>query len=130
MTEILAHKKSSVVEELWRRAKVITSEWEKEPFSHMLSSRLHVDALLAPIGYPFRASEEDGKRYPWIVDDDAGAIMSGEDYSWYGYDKDMDEVREYIWSVVMPYYEEEYAREDFSESQRAQEKRISSFEEK
>tara|TARA_B100001094_G_scaffold322632_1_gene372255 strand:+ start:138 stop:476 length:339 start_codon:yes stop_codon:yes gene_type:complete len=105
MSEILAHKKTAVVEELWRRAKVITAEWEKEPFSHMLSSQMHVDALLAPIGYPFVASEEEGQRYPWIVDENKGAIMTGEDYAWYGYDEDLDQIRNYIWEVVMPYYD-------------------------
>ena len=112
MTEILAHKKTAVVEELWRRAKVITAEWEKEPFSHMLSSRVHVDALLAPIGYPFVASEKECQRYPWIADDNKGAIMSAEDYAWYGYDEDMEQIHDYIWDVVMPYYEREYAEND------------------
>ena len=112
MTEILAHKKTAVVEELWRRAKVITAEWEKEPGNSPLFSRVHVDALLAPIGYPFKASEKDCQRYPWITDDNKGAIMSAEDYAWYGYDEDMDQIHNYIWDVVMPYYDKMYEEND------------------
>ena len=112
MCKNAVHKKTAVVEELWRRAKVITAEWEKEPFSHMLSSRVHVDALLAPIGYPFVASEKDCQRYPWIADDNKCAIMSGEDYTGYGYDEEMAQIHDYIWGVVMPYYEREWAEND------------------
>lgn len=108
MTEILAMKKNSIVEELWRRAKVITAEWEKEPFSQMLSSGLHVNMLLAPMGYPFVASKEDAVSYPWIVDENQGAIMSNEEYASDIYDNDMEEIRDYIWNFVEPYYQKEY----------------------
>ena len=108
MTEILAMKKNSIVEELWRRAKVITAEWEKEPFSQMLSSGLHVNMLLAPMGYPFVASKEDAVSYPWIVDENQGAIMSNEEYASDIYDNDMEEISDYIWNFVEPYYQKEY----------------------
>ena len=108
MSEILAHKKTDVVKELWRRAKVLTAEREKEPFSQMLSSRVHIDALLAPMGYPFVASEKEGQQYPWIIDENQGAIMTGEDYHSDTYDEDLVEIHNYIWDVVMPYYEKAY----------------------
>lgn len=110
MTKIISHIKMArqeVVEELWRRAKIMVEEFEKEPFDHMLSSRVHCDALLAPIGYPFVPSSKDAERYPWIVDENSGAIISNEDYAWYGYDQVLDEIYEYILDNVMPYYESE-----------------------
>ena len=34
--------KTSIVEELWRRAEVIVAEWEKEPFNFYLDSRVQI----------------------------------------------------------------------------------------
>lgn len=104
----LAMKKTAVVEELWRRAKVITTEWEKKPFSQMLDSGLHINLLLAPMGYPLLPSKEDAISYPWIVDENRGAIMTGTEYNSDIYDKDMEEIVDYIWKFVEPYYSEDY----------------------
>ena len=40
--------------------------------------------------------------------------MTGEDYAWYGYDEDLDQIRNYIWDVVMPYYEKAYEEVDLT----------------
>lgn len=113
--EIVAHHRiarEEVVSELWRRAKIMVEEFEKEPFNTMLSSGVHCSALLAPIGYPFVPSKKDKERYPWIAYENAGAIISGEDYAWFGYDEILDEINEYIWDNVMPYYEKAYEEDD------------------
>ena len=72
------------------------------------------DPKVMRVKYPFIciASEKDCQRYPWIADDNKGAIMSGEDYVGYGYDEEMAQIHDYIWGVVMPYYEREWAEND------------------
>ena len=105
--------KTSIVEELWRRAEVIVAEWEKEPFNYYLDSRVHLDALLAPMGYPFKETEEDVKRYPWIADESRGKIMEDwDDYLSDTYNEDMDQIRDYVWDVVMPDYEKRWQEKE------------------
>ena len=108
--DIVFSKKASVINELWRRVRVIESEWKKQPFNHYLASRVHIVALLAPIGYPFEATEEEIKRYPWIAEEDRGAVMPDNDYTWDGYDEDIDEMKQYILDLVMPDYSKEWSK--------------------
>lgn len=98
--------RAEVINELWRRGDVIISEWKKKPF-HLgfLNTRAHLDSILSPIGYPFSPIKYSMvKRYPWLVDEFHGAVMTNEEYHSDVYDEEMDNIREYVWDVIMPYY--------------------------
>lgn len=92
-------ERSEVINELWRRADVIISEWKKKPFHHkLLDSRPYLDSILAPIGYPFSPIKYSlVKRYPWLVNEFRGRVMTSEEYASNVYDEEMDNIREHVW---------------------------------